>query len=289
MRALKHIELEISWQRKKPSQRPLEIETVDAARYGFFRLISHESQATQIRQADHSRPSSCVLFVTDGNHRLSVNKNTRAINTGDVIVWNNTETISLQCESNFQALLLLSSKDEFERKWRKLLPLGKLNKLDQHNALTSLGRSLLENLWHQHPSFSKDELEVGIDSVLSLLCRSQNTPKGEPTINKDQFPKMSEFIDHELHDVSLNAQKIADQFGCSLRTVHLIFSKHHKTIAAEIRNRRLERAKVMLIQKVNSLTISSIAFKFGFSDAGHFSRLFKERYGSTPREYRNLS
>jgi AraC-like DNA-binding protein len=45
----------------------------------------------------------------------------------------------------------------------------------------------------------------------------------------------------------------------------------------------------MLMQKVNPLNISAIAFKFGFSDAGHFSRLFKERYGSTPREYRKLS
>ena len=34
------------------------------------------------------------------------------------------------------------------------------------------------------------------------------------------------------------------------------------------------------------MSISDVAFRWGFNDAGHFSRAFKDQFGVTPREYR---
>ena len=48
--------------------------------------------------------------------------------------------------------------------------------------------------------------------------------------------------------------------------------------------RRLARAREDLTD--SDLPVSTIAHRWGFSDPSHFTRSFKARYGSSPREYR---
>lgn len=289
MTNIKHNGLAVTWQIKKSTQSTQKIESADASIYALFRVAGHEPQLTLVNQTTNAHSSYCVMFVLDGQHQLSFNKVSSALVSGDVLIWMSTVPISLQCDSNFQALLLLSPTLEFEKKWSELIPANRCSKLKQHNALTSLGRRLLENIWQQHRTLSIDELKAVVESVLGLLCSGQRLPPGSAADIKDIYSKMSDYIDHELADSSLGPQKISEHFGCSLRSIHLIFSKHAKTVSSEIRNRRLECARIMLLQQDNTFSISTIAFKFGFSDAAHFSRLFKERFGSTPREYRNSS
>lgn len=58
-------------------------------------------------------------------------------------------------------------------------------------------------------------------------------------------------------------------------------------LSAYIQQVRLEKSKRMLLN--NQMTIKEIADRTGFFDAAHFSRAFKERYGSSPMEYRRRS
>jgi hypothetical protein len=39
--------------------------------------------------------------------------------------------------------------------------------------------------------------------------------------------------------------------------------------------------------KTDGLRIEEVAWRCGFSSAAHFSRLFKQRYGATPKELRD--
>ena len=34
------------------------------------------------------------------------------------------------------------------------------------------------------------------------------------------------------------------------------------------------------------MSITDIAYRWGFSDAAHFARMFRERFGMSPRRYR---
>ncbi len=51
-----------------------------------------------------------------------------------------------------------------------------------------------------------------------------------------------------------------------------------------IRNNRLEKAVKLMADK--SLLLTEIAFRCGFSDQSHFIRIFKQKYGKTPAQYR---
>jgi AraC-like DNA-binding protein len=48
---------------------------------------------------------------------------------------------------------------------------------------------------------------------------------------------------------------------------------------------RIERAAQRLVADASHGTIKRIAFQCGFKNHAHFSRVFKARYGMTPREY----
>ena len=49
---------------------------------------------------------------------------------------------------------------------------------------------------------------------------------------------------------------------------------------------KLERAKFLLEQSHES--VGAIMEQLGFFDAAHFSKIFKQRYGHSPRKYREI-
>ena len=63
------------------------------------------------------------------------------------------------------------------------------------------------------------------------------------------------------------------------------FRKHVGTCLRDyVRNLRLERACQLLVKSRQSLTV--IAVECGFYDLSHFDRVFRRRFGITPREFR---
>jgi AraC-like DNA-binding protein len=52
-----------------------------------------------------------------------------------------------------------------------------------------------------------------------------------------------------------------------------------------IRNRKIEKAKMMLLK--TNLTIMEIAEKCGFYEAKYFREVFKKNVGVSPKQYRN--
>ena len=51
---------------------------------------------------------------------------------------------------------------------------------------------------------------------------------------------------------------------------------------------RLDRARAAIGDVDRAEPIGTIAHRLGFSDAPHLSRVFRSRYGMTPREYRRM-
>jgi AraC-like DNA-binding protein len=75
----------------------------------------------------------------------------------------------------------------------------------------------------------------------------------------------------------------------SLRLLHKLFEEQGTSVGRWIRERRLERCRRDLRDPAMSdLPASAIALGWGFADAAHFSRVFREAYGCPPGEYRRL-
>ncbi|MEZ0213204.1 MAG: acetamidase/formamidase family protein [Xanthobacteraceae bacterium] len=94
-------------------------------------------------------------------------------------------------------------------------------------------------------------------------------------------------IDSRLSDPELSHMDIARDLGLSTRYVQKLLTGAGESFTSYLRNQRLERCRTDLADPANEhLTISEICFRWGFNDAAHFSKVFRDRFGASPKNYR---
>ena len=87
------------------------------------------------------------------------------------------------------------------------------------------------------------------------------------------------------HSDSVTLSQLSDAFGYNPDYFSRLFNKHvGESYTHFLANTRLMRSAGYLIS--TKLSVEHIAVTVGFSNLGFFYRLFKEKYGMTPKEYR---
>ena len=90
-----------------------------------------------------------------------------------------------------------------------------------------------------------------------------------------------------LRDPSMSVAGIAAQLRLSPSTLHRAWTGEACSIAEWIWAQRLDAARRDLCNPaMRARSVSEIAFSWGFSDAAHFSRAFRARFGCSARELR---
>lgn len=88
-----------------------------------------------------------------------------------------------------------------------------------------------------------------------------------------------------LESSSLTIANLCRRLKVSRSTLHRLF-EDEGGVQTYIRNSRLDAARIALLDPANDERIGAIAERLGFSDAAHFSRLFRVRFGETPSQCR---
>jgi len=93
--------------------------------------------------------------------------------------------------------------------------------------------------------------------------------------------RLKRYLLNNLNNSDLSVEEIAENMGISRMQLHRkIKALTNYSTSKYIQHIRLENAlKLLEEQKLN---ISEIAYRVGFRNPNHFSRLFKEKYGDTP-------
>ena len=95
------------------------------------------------------------------------------------------------------------------------------------------------------------------------------------------------FIAEHLADPMLSPHAVADAHHVSLRTLQGIFAGQGLTVTGWIRQRRLEACRRDLANpRLASVAVATVGRRWGFANAAHFSRLFRQAYGMSPRAFR---
>ena len=96
------------------------------------------------------------------------------------------------------------------------------------------------------------------------------------------------FITENLGDEGLSPASVAAALGVSRRYLYNLFADEDIPVAFWIRQKRLERCRSDIENSALSMrSLSDIAFSWGFSDAAHFSRAFRNHYGMSPKGCRS--
>ncbi|ARO59843.1 AraC family transcriptional regulator [Bacillus cereus] len=98
--------------------------------------------------------------------------------------------------------------------------------------------------------------------------------------------KVQDYIESNIND-SLSIEELADVAGFSKFHFHRIFKGIvNESLSRYVNRLKLERATHLLTYRTD-MTITDIAYHFGFTDSAVFSRTFKNYYGVSPSQYRN--
>jgi AraC-like DNA-binding protein len=127
-----------------------------------------------------------------------------------------------------------------------------------------------------------------VDLVTTLLHSELGSRIEGPLDGRASLVReIEQFIEQHLADPDLHPESVAAAHFISLRYLHRIFEGRGHSVASWIRSRRLDRCQRDLLDPIlGDLPVSVIASRWGFYDAPHFSRLFRQRYGLPPSEYR---
>jgi AraC-like DNA-binding protein len=96
-----------------------------------------------------------------------------------------------------------------------------------------------------------------------------------------------EYIEANLSDPLLSPASIAAAHFISTRHLHNVFHESGTTVASWIRSQRLEGARRELRDPLHAgKSVSAVAARWGFLDAAHFSRTFRDAFGVSPSDWR---
>lgn len=141
-------------------------------------------------------------------------------------------------------------------------------------------------------SLDEDQLELYFNNLLGLIAVATSTSAEEEKVNhlsqlETKIFHIKQYILDNLEDPDLTPAKVASHFSISVSYLHKLFAKQAKTFGSFLRDHRLEYAAMYLQNQLGDRrTISELAYHFGFNDLSYFWRLFRKRYGMTPRTYR---
>lgn len=131
-----------------------------------------------------------------------------------------------------------------------------------------------------------------IVDLASLLFETSvhDVPIGQSAVRAALYRRCISFIESQLADPDLNPEKIAAALGISVRYLHKIFQGSDESVGDLVRRKRLERARQILVDAGQaSLPVKEVAFRTGFRTQAHFATAFKQIYGVSPSEVRQLA
>jgi AraC-like DNA-binding protein len=102
--------------------------------------------------------------------------------------------------------------------------------------------------------------------------------------------KAYQIIDARLSDPDLTMREVAAELKISLRYLYKLFASSGEGFGRYVKRRRLDRCRCDLGNPVYAnFNVSEICFRWGFNEAAHFSRVFREQFDMSPRAWRKAA
>ncbi len=270
---------------------------VRCVQHGRLRLATATSRGATVRRTKaqiakinehrfflHVQMGGSLMIRQDGHDAL--------MEEGDLVLSDSTRPYTLSYEDSCSTLVLIVTQEEL----RRHLPTPEEMigvKLSGSKGLSRTTSLMLRSVWELAEQGMPEELGSRIaDSILDVFATSCTEIKGmavaDAAIVGTRRIQIKRYIEANLRNPELSVRSAAAAFGISPRYLHILFSGENETVSSYILRRRLEECAKQLSDVLwRRRTITEIAFGWGFNNATHFARVFRDHYGTSPRDYRN--
>lgn len=204
---------------------------------------------------------------------------------GDIYVVDSAAPWSVSFNGPFEMFCIEISEDALRP---RLGAMGRVPSPVLSGEGTLVLRNYLGMLQNQPASELAQLQDLVFEHCVSLVARSGagaagQTPSARDTVVMRQ--RIIQFIDNNLTDSALNADAVCSALRISRSYLFKILAAGEHTFASYVREARLQGCRESLLRHPQR-PISQIAASWGFASVASFNRLYRARFGETPRETR---
>jgi AraC-like DNA-binding protein len=269
---------------------------VAQSRIGSAAFTRVDSCAQDVRRTPSriARANEDFVLVALGNSGVNgVYQDGREaiVSAGQFVIYDTTRPYQLRFDDNFSQTIFQVP--------RKLLQ-QRVGSFDALTATTFSSDRPLERLVHDYLinlSRTVDHVDALtgarlLDQALDLLAmafaeRMHNRPPEQSFHRTATLYRLKNHILINLRDPDLSMTRAAAALGISTRYASDLMAAEQISFRSYVQAQRLERCARDLSDPAQAARhVSDIAFAWGFNDLAHFSRVFKQKFGASPREWR---
>jgi AraC-like DNA-binding protein len=247
------------------------------------------------RHVSNSHEDVFLLHLQMGGESLNIQNGKEVhLRKGDFTLVSSTQPYSVQFDDTIDMEVLCIPYPALAKRLDNPREMTSL-RFSGRQGISGLLSQMLRGFWFQ-PELGGDETVRNYlaDNVLDMLATSFYFQKravvSTRAVRNSRCIRIRRFIDCNLSNPDLSPSTVAESFHITPRYLHKIFKDHAgdgETVGQYILRCRLEAcARQLSSSSCAHLKITEIAFHWGFNSMTHFSRVFKEKYGCSPRAYR---
>jgi AraC family transcriptional activator of tynA and feaB len=261
---------------------------VDCAASPF---LGHRSGAVMGSQSEDTRHENVLgfQFVHKGVELVREGDRELALTPGDVVLWDGLQPTDVEIVEPFYKRTLLFPRDRVLAVCPRLAELSALPSLEGSGSARLLVRymnALALELSRLEPAAGVAAANAALELLRAAVEPSLPTSRSaERTAMRAEIRR---YVRTHLQEPALGPASIARAYAMSVRALHALFEDADSSVAALVRSERLARCMEDL-QRANGGSVTDIAFRWGFCDAAHFSRVFKRAFSATPSEIRHAA
>jgi len=225
-----------------------------------------------------------VVVATDVQHTT--------IKAGDLLYCGPVATATLMLQQDVRLVLVRIPLDAVRTRLFRPSP-SRVGHLTSYGGAGRVLARVIEAVADTMDSLNVDQirpLDIALPELLVACLAEDETNSAMQARTSSQtatLHRIAQIMEARLNDPDLALSTVADEAGVSVRYLQKLFEVVGDSFSHYLRRRRLERCHADLINPTYAhLSITDICFRWGFNDAAHFSRAFRERYNMSPRACR---
>lgn len=226
-----------------------------------------------------------LVLQRDGVMGINRDSQQFLLNPGDIALFDSAQAFEMRPQGLINQLSVHLCRDAVDR----VIPGGaqRFGKLDQDGLSGRILKGLLQQIADSRTdSPTTDQHGAALRDALITLLQPTLLGGVQMPQNHSLRRQAEKLINDALPEAPKPAE-LAARLNVSVRQLYRQFELEGDSVCRYIQRQRLEHsARELSDARTAALQITTIAYKWGFTDSAHFSRLFKQHYGVSPKAYR---
>lgn len=255
-------------------------------------VVHVQGGAVAIRKGASLASDVHVLRIARGSAQVAHADGNTTLHAGQFVAFRGARACEFRHDEDIDLVAVYLPARAVER-WLPDWQSAEFVAVENRQAEGRLSFDIARDLLDAGEQLQDSAAELVGDTVTRLMARALSMTSLVHTAAPDELAeagrrKVRQFCRKNLGSASLTVNAIARGTGLSRASLHRLFQDQEYTLMQWVQLERLEACRRLLeTVRLPRRTLTEIALSQGFKTSAHFSATFRQRYGLSPREYRD--